>query len=59
MPVTHEFMSIMLGTRRPGVTLAVQMLEGAGIIQATRGRIRVRNRIDRLPITQRLPVRPP
>jgi CRP-like cAMP-binding protein len=44
MPVTHEFMSIMLGTRRPGVTLAVQTLEGAGMIRATRGRITVRNR---------------
>ena len=44
MPVTHEFMSIMLGTRRPGVTLAVQMLEGAGVIRATRGRITVRDR---------------
>ena len=44
MPVTHEFMSIMLGTRRPGVTLAVQMLEGAGVIRATRGNIRIRDR---------------
>jgi CRP-like cAMP-binding protein len=44
MPVTHEFMSIMLGTRRPGVTLAVQMLEGAGVIRATRGHIRIRDR---------------
>ena len=44
MPVTHEFMSIMLGSRRPGVTLAVQMLEGAGVIRATRGRISVRDR---------------
>jgi len=44
MPVTHEFMSIMLGTRRPGVTLAVQMLEGAGVIRATRGNIRLRDR---------------
>jgi hypothetical protein len=44
MPVTHEFMSIMLGTRRPGVTLAVQMLEGTGVIRAARGRITVRDR---------------
>jgi CRP-like cAMP-binding protein len=44
MPVTHEFMSIMLGTRRPGVTLAVKMLEGAGVIRATRGHIRIRDR---------------
>ncbi|WP_457155647.1 Crp/Fnr family transcriptional regulator [Mesorhizobium sp. P5_C1] len=44
MPITHEFMSIMLGTRRPGVTLAVQMLEGVGAIRATRGRITMRDR---------------
>lgn len=44
MPVTHEFMSVMLGTRRPGVTLAVQMLEGTGVIRATRGHVTVRDR---------------
>ena len=44
MPLTHEFLSIMLGTRRPGLTLAVQMLEGTEAIRATRGRITIRNR---------------
>jgi CRP-like cAMP-binding protein len=44
MPLTHEFLGIMLGTRRPGVTLAMQMLEGVGVIRAARGRIRVRDR---------------
>jgi len=44
MPVTHEFMSVMLGTRRPGVTLAVQMLEATGAIRATRGHVTVRDR---------------
>jgi CRP-like cAMP-binding protein len=44
MPITHEFLSIMLGTRRPGVTLAVQMLEGVGVIRATRGNITIRDR---------------
>ncbi|SFP46040.1 cAMP-binding domain of CRP or a regulatory subunit of cAMP-dependent protein kinases [Mesorhizobium sp. NFR06] len=44
LPITHEFMSVMLGTRRPGVTLAVQMLEGVGVIRATRGHITVRDR---------------
>jgi len=44
MPLTHEFLSIMLGTRRPGVTLAVQVLEGIGAIRATRGRITMRDR---------------
>jgi CRP-like cAMP-binding protein len=44
MPITHEFMSIMLGSRRPGVTLAVQMLESVGAIRATRGNITMRDR---------------
>jgi CRP-like cAMP-binding protein len=44
MPITHEFMSIMLGSRRPGVTIAVQTLEGTGAIRATRGHITLRDR---------------
>ena len=42
--VTHEFMAIMLGTRRPGVTLALQNLEGSQLIRSTRGRVLIRNR---------------
>lgn len=42
--MTHEFMAIMLGTRRPGVTLALQNLEGSQLIRATRGRVLIRNR---------------
>ncbi|RWP11008.1 Crp/Fnr family transcriptional regulator [Mesorhizobium sp.] len=44
MPITHEFMSIMLGTRRPGVTIAVQVLEGVGAIKNTRGQILLKDR---------------
>lgn len=44
MPITHEFMSIMLGTRRPGVTIAVQLLEGVGAIKNTRGQILLKDR---------------
>jgi CRP-like cAMP-binding protein len=44
LPVTHEFLSIMLGVRRPTVTVAIHTLEGAGLIRARRGHIRV---IDR------------
>jgi CRP-like cAMP-binding protein len=43
-PITHEFISIMLGVRRPGVTLAVQILEGNGLIKATRGTIIILDR---------------
>ncbi len=39
MPLTHEFISFMLGVRRPGVTLALQSFEEAGWITRSRGRI--------------------
>jgi len=43
-PITHEFMSMMLGVRRPGVTLAAGMLQKAGLIRYTRGRLTVTDR---------------
>ena len=42
--ITHEFLSIMLGVRRPGVTVATQILEGKRLIRATRGNIVIRDR---------------
>ena len=44
LPLTHDFLSMMLGVRRPGVTLAVQGLEGNRLIRAARGRITVLDR---------------
>lgn len=44
MPLTHDFMALMLGVRRPGVTTSVHILEGAGLIKAMRGRVRVLDR---------------
>lgn len=44
MPITHEFMAMMLGVRRPSVTTAVHILEGSGMIRARRGRITVLDR---------------
>lgn len=44
IPLTHEFLSAMLGVRRPGVTVATHVLEGTGAIRARRGRIEVRDR---------------
>jgi CRP-like cAMP-binding protein len=47
IPLTHEFLSIMLGVRRPGVTVALQLLEGDGAIRNERGLITILHR-DRL-----------
>lgn len=44
LPLTHEFLSIMLAVRRPSVTTALHVLEGNGLIRAERGLILVRNR---------------
>lgn len=44
LPLTHEVLSKMLGVRRPTVTTATHVLEGAGMIRARRGRITVLDR---------------
>jgi DNA-binding FadR family transcriptional regulator len=44
LPLTHEFLSLMLGVRRAGVTEALHALEGQGLIHASRGEVTVRNR---------------
>ena len=46
LPLTHEFLSLMLGVQRSGVTLAVQALEQDGLIEARRGRISILNRAE-------------
>jgi CRP-like cAMP-binding protein len=44
LPFTHEFLSLMLAVRRPGVTDALNALRKLGLITSARGEIRVRNR---------------
>ena len=44
LPVTHEFLSTMLGVRRPSVTTALHMLEGGGLIRSERGCVLIRDR---------------
>jgi hypothetical protein len=34
--LTHDLLSMKLGVRRPGVTVAVQVLEGKGLTQGCR-----------------------
>ncbi len=42
--LTHEFLSMMLGVRRPGVTDALHRLEGEHLIKARRASITIRDR---------------
>jgi CRP-like cAMP-binding protein len=44
LALTHEFLAIMLGVRRPGVTLALSLLERKGLIEANRGLISIVDR---------------
>lgn len=45
--LTHEFLAMMLGVRRSGVTLALQELEGRHAIRSLRGHVVVRDRAAR------------
>lgn len=42
--ITHDFVALLLGVTRPGVTVALHMLEGKGLIRSTRGRVRIVDR---------------
>ncbi|NHT78575.1 Crp/Fnr family transcriptional regulator [Rhizobiaceae bacterium CRRU44] len=42
--LTHQFLSIMLGVRRSGITNQLHLLEGIGAIRSTRGNIRILDR---------------
>jgi CRP-like cAMP-binding protein len=44
LPVTHEFISQMLGTGRPSVSLAAGILQRAGMIENLRGSVKIMNR---------------
>jgi CRP-like cAMP-binding protein len=44
IPITHEFLAMMLGTRRTTVTVAAGMLHKAGLIAYSRGHVTIQNR---------------
>ena len=44
IPITHEFLAMMLGTRRSSVTVAAGILHKAGLITYSRGSVTIQNR---------------
>jgi DNA-binding GntR family transcriptional regulator len=44
LAMTQEFLALMLGVRRAGVTTALQQLENKGLIKRTRGAVTVKDR---------------
>jgi CRP-like cAMP-binding protein len=44
MPLTHEFIAIMLGVRRASVSLAAEALQRDGLIRYSRGKVKVLDR---------------
>ena len=44
VPLTQEFLALMLGTRRSSVTIAAGVLQRAGIITYTRGNVTILSR---------------
>ncbi len=43
-PLTQEFLATMLGTQRAGVSLAARMLKKAGLVDYSRGQVRILDR---------------
>jgi DNA-binding transcriptional regulator YhcF (GntR family) len=39
LPLTHDFLAMMLAVRRPGVTMAMQELEREGVVARKRGHV--------------------
>jgi CRP-like cAMP-binding protein len=44
VPLTHEFLAVMLGVRRAGVTVAIHGFERRGLVTTRRGQLTVINR---------------
>jgi Mn-dependent DtxR family transcriptional regulator len=44
LPITHEFLAIMLAVRRPGVTETLKTLQEQGLITTRRGMVQITDR---------------
>jgi CRP-like cAMP-binding protein len=44
IPLTHEFMAMMVAAERSGVTISLHVLEGAGMIRSRRGHVVILDR---------------
>jgi CRP-like cAMP-binding protein len=42
--ITHEFLAMMLHARRPGITVAIHVLEGERLVGSTRGVLQIKDR---------------
>jgi CRP-like cAMP-binding protein len=45
LPITHEFLAMMMGTRRAGVTVALAALASKGLVSPGRGKIAILDRV--------------
>jgi CRP-like cAMP-binding protein len=46
LPITHDFLATMLGTDRPSVSLVAGVLQKAGMIEYSRGSVKILNRAE-------------
>jgi hypothetical protein len=44
IPITHEFLSVMRGVQRSGVTIAMNELKDLGLIRCSRGHVSILDR---------------
>lgn len=44
LDVTHKFISLMVGVRRAGITVAMHSLEGRGLVRSTRANVHIADR---------------
>ena len=51
LSLTHEFLALMLGVRRAGVTTSLHLLEAKGFVRSERGTVLILNRQGLIDLT--------